>query len=593
MQPTEGQRPAVEAQEPAVLITARPGRGKTTVALLFARRVLQRDQPDAIKPSQHVLFLTFSRNAVYQIEQTSGRVLDVESRARIRISTYHSFMWWLIQAFGRYNGLPRRLGWMGATGERLCRRQAGGDQVGSYSLPEYAASSRGAISYGMFAPLALDLLRKSTTLRGLLHGLYPVVVVDEFQDTSDEQWEFVKLVSDGARLVCLADPDQMIFRFSGASVERLNQFIREQGAKRYEFGECLRTDDHELLDFAETILDNKPVARDVAQRHARRFLRGYNFATALGPWLKPIVTGFHSDYRKRRKGEGRPSIALAAHSNNWARKLRAMLGRATPSAPQVYYCGLIESDADDVLESLILNLMAWVASAEAAYLATALQLTVCMLPEGAVARNASLRSLLDSSGTTSSRLALKGLAKHMADGFSSIGNTAKTTPEDALRRAVDALRSLMAKSKAYAESVSDEAVEECCALIHRLLTEAPPGGVGATLEYLKNRLSSLRVRQCVLERVQPTRGLVSSTLHKLKGKEFDYVCIVTVANDTLRSQGETEQDARHLLYVALTRARYDARVLYSRNAPCSLLRPYLETVGQGPQKRVESVTPET
>jgi len=73
------------------------------------------------------------------------------------------------------------------------------------------------------------------------------------------------------------------------------------------------------------------------------------------------------------------------------------------------------------------------------------------------------------------------------------------------------------------------------------------------------------------------RGIVSSTLHKLKGREFDYVCIVTWSGDKLRSTNEDESDARRLMYVALTRARYDARILYVGSNPCFLLNPYLQT----------------
>jgi superfamily I DNA/RNA helicase len=95
------------------------------------------------------------------------------------------------------------------------------------------------------------------------------------------------------------------------------------------------------------------------------------------------------------------------------------------------------------------------------------------------------------------------------------------------------------------------------------------------LKNLREKISSERLQRDVLETILPMHGIISSTLHKLKGREFDYVGIVTVYDDKLRNASDSEKDARRLMYMALTRARYDARVLYIESHPCFLLHPYI------------------
>lgn len=72
---------------------------------------------------------------------------------------------------------------------------------------------------------------------------------------------------------------------------------------------------------------------------------------------------------------------------------------------------------------------------------------------------------------------------------------------------------------------------------------------------LKRRLKSQRIKSCVLDYIVPTKGTIATTMHKLKGKEFDYVLILSMFGETFYSQAdESELDGRRLLYVSLTRA---------------------------------------
>jgi len=54
--------------------------------------------------------------------------------------------------------------------------------------------------------------------------MYPYIILDEFQDTSADQWRVVQALGVGSTLIALADPEQRIFDFIGADPERLNHF---------------------------------------------------------------------------------------------------------------------------------------------------------------------------------------------------------------------------------------------------------------------------------------------------------------------------------------------------------------------------------
>jgi DNA helicase-2/ATP-dependent DNA helicase PcrA len=54
--------------------------------------------------------------------------------------------------------------------------------------------------------------------------MYPYIILDEFQDTSADQWRVVQVLGASSTLIALADPEQRIFDFIGADPERLNYF---------------------------------------------------------------------------------------------------------------------------------------------------------------------------------------------------------------------------------------------------------------------------------------------------------------------------------------------------------------------------------
>jgi DNA helicase II / ATP-dependent DNA helicase PcrA len=188
---TAEQRQVVDATEATLLVGGGAGTGKTTTALWAARVQLTRPSTPA---SKRVLFLTFSRTAVAQILSRARRVL-VGIGDRVEILTFDGLAYRLLCQFGRYAGGPT---------VPLLR----GESEAKLAL---AADSDGMLTYEELLPLALELLAPGSPVRELLLDRWSMVICDEFQDTDEEQWKLLELLGERARLVLLADPNQMIY----------------------------------------------------------------------------------------------------------------------------------------------------------------------------------------------------------------------------------------------------------------------------------------------------------------------------------------------------------------------------------------------
>ena len=78
--------------------------------------------------------------------------------------------------------------------------------------------------FDLFAPYVGDILHGSERIRRLVAAMYPVIILDEFQDTNAAQWRVVQALGSVCRLIALADPEQRIYDWIGADPARLDHF---------------------------------------------------------------------------------------------------------------------------------------------------------------------------------------------------------------------------------------------------------------------------------------------------------------------------------------------------------------------------------
>jgi DNA helicase-2/ATP-dependent DNA helicase PcrA len=74
----------------------------------------------------------------------------------------------------------------------------------------------------------MELLNKSQALLSIIQNKYNLIILDEYQDSSDLQDKIVKkLIGKNNKAIFFADSKQMIYEWRGASSERLNNLLND------------------------------------------------------------------------------------------------------------------------------------------------------------------------------------------------------------------------------------------------------------------------------------------------------------------------------------------------------------------------------
>lgn len=223
-----------------LLVTGGPGSGKTTISILKAAQVAE----TGLRPSQEILFLSFARATISRVVEAIESEHDIAPaiKRRIHVETYHSFFWRLLNAHGYLLGLPHPLAILTPAGEAIALSTIRNSFQAEKKLsPEQKAAKRnqvqqerqrqalidGRVCFDLFARYVAELLERSERLRKLVAIRYPLVVLDEFQDTNADQWRVVRQLGKGSTLIGLADPEQRIYDWIGADPARLDQFRTE------------------------------------------------------------------------------------------------------------------------------------------------------------------------------------------------------------------------------------------------------------------------------------------------------------------------------------------------------------------------------
>ena len=221
-----------------LLVTGGPGSGKTTVSILKAAKIAERE----LGPGQKILFLSFARASVSRVVEAIEyeQKIPREQKRQIDVETYHSFFWRILKAHGYLVGLPRWLSILTPPEEAIALSTIRSGFVADSKLNDAEkiekksrenaerrrlARDEGRVCFDLFAPTVGDILHGSKRIQKLVATMYPNIILDEFQDTNAEQWRVVQALGLHSTLIALADPEQRIYDFIGADPERINHFI--------------------------------------------------------------------------------------------------------------------------------------------------------------------------------------------------------------------------------------------------------------------------------------------------------------------------------------------------------------------------------
>lgn len=244
-------RQAILNSKKNLLIMGGPGSGKTTIALFKAKQIVD---SGILKDSQKVLFLSFARATISRIEEQAGNLISPHTKGQIEINTYHGFIWNIIRHHGYLlTDQPIKL-------------------LPPHEAPKYILGieknnvkdkfnnlfyENGLIHFDLFAQVCTQLLTQSCAIRRLVSRMYPIIILDEFQDTNQDEWNLIKLLGEGSRLIVLADPNQRIYDFRGADPQRIIQLIDAFSPDIFDFGEeNNRSDGTDIAQFGNDLLSN-------------------------------------------------------------------------------------------------------------------------------------------------------------------------------------------------------------------------------------------------------------------------------------------------------------------------------------------------
>jgi len=452
--------------------------------------------------------------------------------------------------------------------ERLQKSQYEGD----WTIEQHRlAWEDGIICFDMFAVLVADMLDGSNSLTALLGSAYPLVIVDEFQDTDDDQWRIVKALSDKTMIFCLADPDQRIFDYRD-TVDPLRLEYAKSTLHPAEFD--LSSDNHRspasgILNFANAILHNSsplPSTENVKQLT----YTGGDFASVVHLAVLGTLRKLHE------QGITTPTLAVLARTNALIAQLSGILYESHQYGihilPPVEHDVVWDAELSAVAAIIVGSILEWSYERSSMTLAKTLQL-IARFYEFKNAENPSItasenvRKFQDAAynllnGKSMRIKAARELQTIMIDGIDYAGD-----PVNDWKKARQVLSSIRALNEIYqaARMVRLFRLTDTLGSSLADLWFAEGAYVGAAL------LVQHTLEQEMLSGAeQDPEGCILMNMHKSKGKEFDGVVLVEGQYqahffDTRRKKPPYQQ-CRQLLRVGITRAKSFVTIVRPENA---------------------------
>lgn len=570
--PTAEQRKVLNADDDIVVI-GQPGSGKTSIALEKSRLFLEKHASD-LAPDQRVLFLSFSNPAVQRIRSAAQVDLPRDVRRRLVITTFHSFCYDFLRSYGCFAGLRAPFQLLSPEDEKLRTFYTPSDAERLAKLRSIEVQE-GRVRFDRFAELTASILEQVRALRRSYACAYPLILADEYQDTSDDQHKLIQQLRSPGQLICLGDEEQRIYDWdsiTGSRPDRLQRLVSEEALRP-----ILLPHNHRSSSAPEIYAVAHAVLKAVPRVRKSSAVKVYKYGDnkQLENVLKREILSLENAIRAAR-GQGRVTLAVMTYTNTFIASLSQMLRRVSDGNGYSYpfYHQLLIRPEDLGI--------AWRAIME------------CLTCSDPDARASAL--LLGAAGlhrTNSSKSVFTD-----AENLEKWAEQLNRGTFNGRTKSVQILRGKLAVIGRWTGDPTADVEQVCRALdaascrhlapLVRALEIRPPHDSSSDLAQRLNtsfsrdrdyrnapkdaEASLLVERLEVASGIGPARTLM--TLHKCKGKEFDGVIIVDGRSheSVLIPKDKPPQfpRSRRLLHVGLTRARYGARLLTPYGDECPI-----------------------
>jgi DNA helicase-2/ATP-dependent DNA helicase PcrA len=283
----ENQREAVLWDNGPLLVLAGPGSGKTRVLTSRIARILEQSEGQHFR----ILALTFTNKAAAEMR---GRVEELVPKelGRVRLTTFHSYAAEFLQQHGNHLSFRPDFQILSNDADRESLLDDVLVQLRkdlSYTLPEHfkapqllpaitrlleqcvpsdqvedllqhsnvehavplslvykayrdALRRTNTLDFPSLIAESLELLSKYPFLVKHIRKVYKHILVDEFQDTNHSQYRILSLIAqpDSSTLFVVADDDQIIYQWNGASPKRIQALRDDFGVSELQLPENYR-----------------------------------------------------------------------------------------------------------------------------------------------------------------------------------------------------------------------------------------------------------------------------------------------------------------------------------------------------------------
>lgn len=245
---TTTQLEIVEAPLGAVLVTAGAGSGKTRVLTSRLLHLLKSGIPE-----KSIVALTFTNKAGNEMRERVEKMLGRPFNTFI--GTFHSFC---VRLLRKHSGKPNFSIYATADTNKVLKEIIkdlfqevdselyksavnGLSKWKHHGIVEFTSfhdslvkifntyrerlRKNNAYDFDDLLLETLELLKNNQEICGKLQDYFQYILVDEFQDTNEIQYEIVSLLAQKHRnIMVVGDEDQCIYSWRGASVENINRF---------------------------------------------------------------------------------------------------------------------------------------------------------------------------------------------------------------------------------------------------------------------------------------------------------------------------------------------------------------------------------
>ena len=289
-------KPVLQTEGP-VLVLAGAGSGKTRVLTTRIAHIVE----DLNIPAEAVLAITFTNKAANEMKERLSKYVNV---SRMWVCTIHSMCVRILRMYAKEVGITENFSIYSETernniikksfqecdydDEKLLKNikyHIANAKMLGYSPDRYAEEYAGERDIEAITKVyrrynahlkennALDfddllnetrlLLRRNQDAREYLSGRFRYILVDEFQDTNEVQYEIVKLLSSvHGNLFAVGDDDQSIYGWRGAKIENILHFEKDfKGAKVFKLERNYRSTKN-ILKLANTVIRNNATRKE-------------------------------------------------------------------------------------------------------------------------------------------------------------------------------------------------------------------------------------------------------------------------------------------------------------------------------------------